>query len=70
VNSLSWRPLREADLPALTSLAGACLSADGGQPEDFRADRTLLATVGGADAGFVVAAAGGWIAKYEVAKPG
>lgn len=152
MDALSWRPLGEADLPALTALAGACLSADGGQPfadsppflgscyladartyagfdaavlvcvsslrepapgtvpanalpawgqadparfhavyeasfrerpgfpgwprarwierisddEDFRADWTLLATVGGADAGFVVAAAGGWIAQVGV----
>jgi mycothiol synthase len=32
MDALSWRPLGEADLPALTDLAGACLSADGGQP--------------------------------------
>jgi mycothiol synthase len=32
MDALSWRALREADLPALTALAGACLSADGGQP--------------------------------------
>jgi mycothiol synthase len=32
MDALSWRPLSEADLPALAALAGACLSADGGQP--------------------------------------
>jgi mycothiol synthase len=30
--ALSWRPLDEADLPALTELASVCLAADGGQP--------------------------------------
>jgi mycothiol synthase len=34
--------------------------------EDFRADWTLLATLGGADAGFVAAAAGGWITQMGV----
>jgi len=29
---LSWRPLAESDLEAVTNLALACLSADGGQP--------------------------------------
>lgn len=29
--ALSWRPLVEADLPAVTDLAGVCLAADGGQ---------------------------------------
>ncbi len=29
---LSWRPLTAADMPALTSLAAVCLSADGGLP--------------------------------------
>ena len=30
--ALSWRPLSEADLPAVTELTGLCLAADGGQP--------------------------------------
>lgn len=30
--ALAWRPLDEADLPAVTGLARECLSADGGQP--------------------------------------
>ena len=30
--SLSWRPLRQSDLAALTGLAHDCLAADGGQP--------------------------------------
>ncbi|HEU5417757.1 MAG TPA: GNAT family N-acetyltransferase [Streptosporangiaceae bacterium] len=30
--AVSWRPLDQADLPAITELAQACLSADGGQP--------------------------------------
>jgi ribosomal protein S18 acetylase RimI-like enzyme len=30
--ALSWRLLGESDLPAVTELARACLSADGGQP--------------------------------------
>ena len=34
--------------------------------EDFRADWTLLAALGGADAGFVAAAAGGWITQMGV----
>jgi ribosomal protein S18 acetylase RimI-like enzyme len=34
--------------------------------EDFRADWTLLATLGGADAGFIAAASGGWIAQMGV----
>ena len=37
---LSWRPLDESDLPALTELARACLAADGGQP--FAADAGFL----------------------------
>jgi mycothiol synthase len=32
VRALSWRRLGEPDLPAVTELAGECLSADGGQP--------------------------------------
>ncbi len=32
VAALSWRPPGEADLPAVTELAAACLAADGGQP--------------------------------------
>ena len=32
VGALSWRLLGEPDLPAVTDLAGECLSADGGQP--------------------------------------
>jgi mycothiol synthase len=31
-SALSWQPLAESDLPAVTDLAGECLSADGGQP--------------------------------------
>ena len=31
-DALAWRPLSEADLPAVIGLARACLSADGGQP--------------------------------------
>jgi mycothiol synthase len=31
-HGLTWRSLGEADFPALTELARACLSADGGQP--------------------------------------
>lgn len=38
--ALSWRMLGEADLPALTGLASACLSADGGQP--FAASSAFL----------------------------
>jgi ribosomal protein S18 acetylase RimI-like enzyme len=34
--------------------------------EDFRADWTLLAALRGADAGFVAAAAGGWITQMGV----
>jgi mycothiol synthase len=34
--------------------------------EDFRADWTLLATLGGADAGFIAAASGGWITQLGV----
>jgi ribosomal protein S18 acetylase RimI-like enzyme len=34
--------------------------------EDFRADRTLLASCGGADVGFIAAAAGGWIVQLGV----
>jgi len=34
--------------------------------EDFRADWTLLATVGGTDVGFVAGAAGGWIVQLGV----
>jgi mycothiol synthase len=30
--ALSWRPLVQSDLPAVTDLARACLSVDGGQP--------------------------------------
>jgi ribosomal protein S18 acetylase RimI-like enzyme len=30
--ALSWRPLGQPDLPAVTDLARACLSTDGGQP--------------------------------------
>ena len=32
LRALSWRPLGEPDLPAVTELARTCLSADGGQP--------------------------------------
>ena len=32
MSTLAWQPLTEADLPALTHLAGRCLSADGGLP--------------------------------------
>ena len=39
--ALSWRPLGESDLPAVTELARACLSADGGQP--FAASPSFLA---------------------------
>jgi mycothiol synthase len=39
-DSLSWRPLGEPDLPAVTELARECLSADGGQP--FAADPGFL----------------------------
>lgn len=38
--ALSWRSLGESDLSALTGLAGACLSADGGQP--FAASPSFL----------------------------
>lgn len=31
-HALTWRSLSDADLPALTELAQACLAADGGQP--------------------------------------
>lgn len=34
--------------------------------EDFRADWSLLATLGGADVGFIAAAAGGWIEQLGV----
>lgn len=34
--------------------------------EDFRADWTLLATLGGADVGFIASDAGGWIAQLGV----
>ena len=37
---LSWRPLGDADLPALTELAQICLAADGGQP--FAASSSFL----------------------------
>jgi mycothiol synthase len=36
--ALSWRPLGEADLDALTDLASASLAADGGQPFAARRD--------------------------------
>jgi mycothiol synthase len=39
-DSLSWRPLGDPDLPAVTELARECLSADGGQP--FAADPGFL----------------------------
>jgi mycothiol synthase len=35
--------------------------------EDFRADWSLLATLGGADVGFIAAGAGGWIEQVGVA---
>lgn len=39
-DALSWRPLADGDLAALTKLARACLTADGGQP--FAADTAFL----------------------------
>jgi mycothiol synthase len=41
------------------------ISAD----EDFRAELTLLATIDGADVGFIVGDAAGWIAQLGVAPP-
>lgn len=40
MTALSWRPLDESDLPAVSDLARACLAADGGQP--FAADPGFL----------------------------
>lgn len=67
MSTLAWSPLREADLPALSSLARACLAIDGGLP--LLAEAPMLrqffvsdAGIGGRDeTGDLVAVAGVFI---------
>ncbi len=56
---LSWRLLGAPDLPAVTGLARACLSADGGQPfAAGEADITLNVNVNNARAAALYARLG------------
>ncbi|MGL5862384.1 MAG: hypothetical protein ACRCY9_14120, partial [Phycicoccus sp.] len=67
MSTLAWAPLTGDDLPALASLARACLRADGGLPHlagETMLRRLFLAAAGSGgrdETGDLVAAAAGFV---------